>query len=284
MILVIIATLLVLVVAALLYTDGIILFRTDKAVFDRGDDVKGALINLSRHAIEIRSSEPLIYQLFSDGWRSSLLHCSTCPSPPTYEPGWVQPGSLLRIDISFIERAVEQRWILLEQQYFYNGNEYVIYSNRLVLDNGSSKPLILRRPPSVNQVPSIRANVVEPYTVSLSNGSTQAIWFNPFCSGVGADDWPTDYDPFATLQRRTGEGTWQVLRPDRSQCIIISESTLIEPGETVRLSLEGKYLPPHALQSGVYRWHLVYYPEPFPQCDDLCKEMSRHLFTETFKW
>jgi len=283
----IMVVLLVTVLVAILRTDGVILFRTDRRVYDRDDYIRGALLNLSRHAIEVRASEPLIYELTDFGWIPPFFgYSSFYVCPRAYEPGWMQSGSVLSVDMSFVEaKASEQRWILLEQQYFYDGNEYVVYSNMFVIDRSGQPPIFRTLPAGLIEIPSIRADVIEPYVISLSNGAIQAIWFNPICSDINVDDWPTDYYPFATLQRQTGEGTWQVLRPDRSECSTASEPIRIGPGETLQLSLAGEYSPSSMLEPGTYRWHLVYYPVPFSQCSDLCKELfSGHLFTGAFDW
>lgn len=283
---VITAILLVIVCVVLFHTNGIILFRTDRRIYDKGDHIRGVLTNLSRNTIEIRSSEPLIYELTSVGWTPPFfLYSSLYTCPHANQAGWMQPGSILSMNMCFLERkATENTWILLEQQYFYNENEYVVYSNRLVIDK-FSQPLVFRTfPVGVIEVPDIRGDILNPYTVFVSNKSAQVIWFNSFCSDVDVDEWLTDYYPFATLQQRTSEGTWRVFRPDRSQCRTVSESIRIRSGETVELFLGDGYPASDVFEPGVYRWHLVYYPVPLSQCDDTCRKVSSgHLFTDAFE-
>lgn len=283
----VITTILLVVVLAVVvfHTDGIILFRTSRRVYDRDDYIRGALINLSRHDVEIRSSEPLIYESSDFGWVPPFFFFTFVYYPRTYEPGWVQSGGVLPMDLAVVEvKASDQKWIQLEQQYFYNGNEYVVYSNRLVIDKHKQPPILRTPPTGLIEAPSIRADIVELYVVSLSNEAAKDVWFNPICSDIDPDDLSDDYSLGATLQRRTSEGTWQVYRADSSQCRAISEPLRIKRGETVDLFLGDGYPTSDTFEPGVYRWHLVYYVDPFPQCDHLCELQGAHLFTETFEW
>jgi len=178
---------------------------------------------------------------------------------------------------------MERKWLLLEEYYFYNENEYVVYSNRFVITQTSQLPIFRSPPPGLAQTVIIRTDVLDPYTVSLTNNWTKAIWFNPFCSAINFD-YDTGDHRFATLQRQTNEGTWQVIQPDSLRCGMNDQPTRIGPGEAVQISLRDGYPVSNSLGSGVYRWHLVYYIDPFPVfCDVQCAVGGIHLFTEPFR-
>ena len=266
-------------------TDGIILFRTCGSVYGSSEgDARAVLINLSRHAIDIRSSEPFLYGLSGGFSWGPPFPFTMQVYPQAQKQGLVQSGQVLPIDLGFAQAAdMEQTWLMMEERYFYDGNEYAVYSNRFVI-SPSSQPPIFRAPPTgLAEVASIRADTVAPYTVLLSNHSKRAVWFNPVCSAFNQER--ASLYPFIALQKQTHEGTWQIIEPDRSQCTMTSESVRIGPGEMAHLSLQDGYPASATLESGVYRWHLVYYfNEPVPlECDALCIQGGLHLFTEPFK-
>ncbi len=270
-------------------TRNSILLRTDRMIYEKDDFIVGMLVNLSSHPIEIRSDEPLIYVLSEFGWLPPMGTIWTMLSyPNALERGWVQPGSAVPVIMDFFQVKTFSelpRWRMLEQQYFYNGEEYVVYSNELVFSE-SSQPSRFQTPPQdlVNTW-SIRAEVVEPYVVSLTNNTKTAIWFAPVCFEV-EPDYPTDYASHAILQRQSDEGTWQVLRPDRADCEGLSAPIRIGPRRTEQLFVGEGYLPLDELEAGIYRWHLVNYIDPFPECNAQpgCYLSGAHLFTETFEW
>ncbi len=283
-VLVVLAILLGAGLVILFRTDGIILFRTCRSVYREGEGDAGAvLINLSRHPIDIRSSKPFLYGLGDVGWGPPFpFTMQVYPQPQKL--GLVQSGQILPIDLGFAHAAdMEQMWLMMEERYFYNGNEYAVYSNRFVISPSSQPPILRSPPPGLREVMSIRADTVAPYTVLLNNHSKRAVWFNPVCSTFNQER--TSLYPFIALQKQTLEGTWQIIEPDRSQCTMASESVRIGPGEMVPLSLQDGYQVSTKLESGVYRWHLVYYlNDPIPlECDALCKQGGIHLFTEPFK-
>lgn len=264
--------------------DGVILFRTCRSVYSISDvDARGVLINLSRHPIDIRSSEPFLYGLSDFGWAPPFPYTISV-HPPVQKPGLVQWRQILPIKVGFaLAEDMQHIWLMMEERYFYDGNEYAVYSNRFVI-SPSSQPPIFRAPPAgLVEVASIRADTVAPYTVLLNNHSKRAVWFNPVCSTFNQER-VSPY-PFIALQKQTHEGTWQIIEPDRSRCTMTSESVRIGPGETARLSLQDGYPVSATLESDVYRWHLVYYlNDPVPlECDALCKQGGLHLFTEPFK-
>lgn len=270
--------------------DGILL-RTDRRVYDEDDVMIGMLINPSPHAIEVRRGEPLIYKLTALGWLPPMGTIWTMLAyPRAYEQGWVQPGGVLPIDMSFLRAKTPPKslsWKMLELQYFYDGNEYVVYSNELVIDESSQPSRFRTPPPDLINALSVHTEIVEPYVVALTNNSKQVLWSNPLCSDVKADvGYPTDYTSYATLQRQSGEGTWQVLRPNKKRCMTVRRPIRIGPGETVRLFVGDGYPAPHELNPGVYRWHLVNFIDPFPECNcqpSCCFLSGAHLFTETFE-
>jgi hypothetical protein len=272
-------------------TSDSILFRTDRMIYDEDDLMIGALINLSPHTMEIGRDEPLIYKLTNFGWLPPMgVTWTMLVYPPAYEEDWILPGGVLSINMSFLWAKTPPKspsWKMLEQQYFYNGNEYVVYSNEIVIIDESSQPSRFRvPPPGLINAPSIRTEIVETYVVALTNNSTKALWFNPLCSDVEVEaDYPTDYFPYATLQRQSGEGTWEVLRPSKKQCTTLKEPVRIGPGETVQLFVGDGYPAPYELEPDVYRWHLVNYIDPFPEChvQSGCILGGAHLFTETFE-
>jgi len=265
-------------------TDGVVLFRTCRSVYGSSEgDVGGALINLSKHAIDIRSSKPLLYGLTDFGWAPPFPFTMQV-YPQAQEPGLVQSGQVLPIDLSFAQAAdMEQMWLMMEERYFYNGNEYAVYSNRFVISPSSQPPIFRSPPANLVEVISIRADMVDPYGALLSNHSKRAVWFNPVCSAINQER-VSPY-PFIALQKQTHEGTWQIIPPDRSECTMTSEPVRIGPGEMTHLSLQDGYPVSATLESGVYRWHLVYYfNNPVPlECDALCAQGGFHLFSEPFK-
>jgi hypothetical protein len=168
-------------------TRNSILLRTDRMIYEKDDFMVGVLVNLSSHPIEIRSDEPLIYELSEFGWLPPMGTIWTMLScPDALEKGWVQPG----------------------------------------------------------------------------------------------------YASHAILQRQSGEGTWQVLRPDRAGCKEVGDPIRIGPRRTAQLFVGEGYLPLDELEAGIYRWHLVNYIDPFPECNAQpgCYLSGAHLFTETFEW
>ena len=273
-------------------TSDSILFRTDRRIYDEDDLVIGMLINLSPHAIEVRRDEPLIYELNNYGWLPPMgTIWTTLAYPRAYEKGWVQPGGVLSIDMTFLwAKTLTKlpRWKMLELQYFYNGNEYVVYSNELMIGE-SSQPSRFRTPPrGIINVLSVRAEVVEPYAVALTNNSKHALWFNPLCSDVELDVGriADDYPYYPVLQRQSGEGTWQVLQSDGERCTTVKGPIRIGPGEKVQLFVGDGYPAPDELEPGVYRWHLVIFIDPFPECNcqpSCCFLSGAHLFTKTFE-
>jgi hypothetical protein len=267
-----------------------ILLRTDRMIYDEDEIVIGMLINLSPHAIEVRRGGPLIYELTASSWLPPIG--AVMPRRGyslTYEKGWVQPGSVLPINTSFYGEKVLTKppnWKMLELQYFYDGNEYVVYSNEILIAE-SSQPSRFRMPPSdLPNTGGINTEIVAPYVVALTNNSKVILWFNPLCSDIEVDvNRPERYPLYATLQRQSSEGTWQVLRPDKERCTIVKEAIRIEPGETVELFVGDGQAPPDELDPGVYRWHLVNYIDPFPECYayNACFLSGVHLFTDTFE-
>ncbi len=179
---------------------------------------------------------------------------------------------------------------MLERQYFYDGNEYVVYSNELVITESSQSSRFRTPPSDIINAPSVRAEVVEPYVVSLTNNSGNALWFNSICSSVDSNDYSTNdlinfYPLYATLQKQSGEGTWQVLRPNEEQCMAASTPIRIDHKETIQFFLGDGYPASHELDPGIYRWHLVNYIDPFPECNPRpgCFMSGTHLFTKTFE-
>jgi hypothetical protein len=175
---------------------------------------------------------------------------------------------------------------MFELQYFYDGNEYVVYSNEILIVE-SSQPSRFRVPPSdLPNTLGIYTEIVKPYVVALTNNSKVVLWFNPLCSDIKVDvNRPESYPLYTMLQRQSGEGTWQVLRPDEERCTTIREAIRIEPGETVELFVGDGQPPPDELDPGVYRWHLVNYIDPFPECHvyNTCFMSGVHVFTDTFE-
>ena len=123
-------------------TDGVILFRVLGTVYDSNEEVEGALINLSRHAIDIRSPGPLLYGLNGLGWVPPFPY-TTRFYPQSQKIGPVQSGRILPIHVTFIDPVeMERKWLLLEEYYFYNENEYVVYSKAIIdLQHCSDKPM-----------------------------------------------------------------------------------------------------------------------------------------------
>ncbi len=283
-VLVMLAILLGIGLVILFCTDGIIFFRTYRSAYSISEGgVRGVLINLSRHPIDIRSSEPLFYGLGDVGWGPPFPY-TIRSYPQVQEPSLVQSGHVLPINVGFSQAEDMQHiWLMMEERYFYNGNEYAVYSNRFVISSSSQPPIFRVPPAGLVEAASIRADTVAPYTVLLNNRSKRAVWFNPVCSVFNQER--TSLYPFIALQKQTLEGTWQIIVPDRSRCTMTSESVRIGPGEMVPLSLQDGYPVSTKLESGVYRWHLVYYlNDPVPlECDALCKQGGIHLFTEPFK-
>lgn len=267
-----------------------ILLRTDRRIYHKDELVIGMLINLSPHAIEVRRGGPRLYVSSGLNWMPPMGAGMSNPGYSlTNKKGWVQPGSVLPINTSFYEATgltIPPSWKMLELQYFYDGNEYVVYSNEILIVE-SSQPSRFRMPPSdLPDTLGINTEIVEPYAVALTNNSKVILWFNPLCSDVEVDvNQPADYSLHATLQRQSDEGTWQVLRPDKDHCTMVKDAIRIEPGETVQLFVGDGQPPPDELDPGVYRWHLVSYIDPFPECNayNACFRSGVHLFTDTFE-
>ena len=275
-------------------TPDSIFLRTDRTIYVEHEIMIGMLVNLSSHAIEIRDHEPLIYELSEFGWKPPIgtIWTMLAYSSP-HEKGWVQSGDVLPISMGFFRAktvAEVPRWNILEGQYFHNGNEYVVYSNELVISESSQSSRFRTPPTDIINAPNVRTEVVEPYVVSLTNNSGKALWFNSICSSVNPNDYSTNdlinfYPLYAILQKQSGEGTWQVLRPNKEQCTAVSAPIRIDHKETVQFFLRDGYPASHELDPGVYRWHLVNYIDPFPECNPRpgCFFSGAHLFTETFE-
>jgi hypothetical protein len=267
-----------------------ILLRTDRSIYYEEELMIGMLINLSPHAIEVKRGEPQVYELTTFGWLPPMG--AVMPRRGyslTYEKGWVQSGCVLPINMNFYEEKVLEKlpsWKMLELQYFHDGNEYVIYSNEILIVE-STQPSRFRMPPSdLPNTLSINTEILEPYVVALTNNSKVVLWFNPLCSDIEVDvNRPERYPLYTILQRQSGEGTWQVLRPDKERCTIVRKAIRIEPGDMVELFVGDGQPPPDELDPGVYRWHLVNYIDPFPECNtyNACFQSGVHLFTSTFE-
>ena len=122
--------------------------------------------------------------------------------------------------------------------------------------------------------------------MALKNDTKLVLWFNPLCSDVEVDVGSRiGYSYYPVLQRQSGEGTWQVLRSDEERCTTVKEPIRIGPGRKVRLFVGDGYPAPDELEPGVYRWHMVIFIDPFPECncDQCCFLSGAHLFTETFE-
>lgn len=267
-----------------------IFLRTDRVIYDEGDwdRMVGMLVNLSSHPIEVRSYEPLAYKLSESGWWPPLGAYETLNIyAPAYEKGRVAPGSALPIDMGFAlvkTCTAIPGWMILEQPYFYNEGEYVVYSNEFAFSE-TDQPARFRAPPDFTEVPSVYAEVVKPYQVLLVNNTDDDLWFNPICSDLDVEDY-LRYPSYPTLQRHSGEGTWQVFRPDEALCTIVSEPLKIAPGGQSQIALEEGYSVLDEPEPGLYRWHLVYYKGDFPDCYARmpgCLVIGVHLFTSTFE-
>jgi hypothetical protein len=271
-------------------TEKSILLRTDRVVYDAQDSgyMMGILANLSSHPIEVKAYEPLVYELHEWGWGVPFYFDAFFDYyPPPYERGQVQPRGVLPINMDFFltKEGGEgfQSWALLELPYFYEGREYVVYSNEFTIDQSERPPRFRSAPAGLVDRLSLQVELVEPYVVYLDNTSDRALWFNPFCSDVILED-SHDYPLYAVLQRQTDEATWQVLRPDRSNCVTATTPIPVGAGETVKISLEEGYQTHESLDAGIYRWHLVLYLDLWPECSaqNMCHLDGVHLFTGTF--
>jgi hypothetical protein len=267
-----------------------ILLRTDRMIYDENDSRIGLLVNLSPHTIEVKSQEPLIYVFHPNGWQPAIGNMYTMVSyPHAYEKGWIQSGSVLPIDMSFVrvKTVIEASlWKMLELRYFCEGKEYVVYSNEFVT-NESSQSSRFRTPPShTADTLAVTADLVEFDVVSFTNNWQRDLGFVSICSDVNPfGGYPgTAYPKHTTLQRQSGEGTWQVLRPSKIHCTTVRDPIIIEPGDTAILPVGDGYSDLTTLESGVYRWHLVTYVS-FPECNPWpCSDLAgAHLFTETFE-
>jgi len=267
-----------------------IFLRTDRVIYDEGDwnRMVGMLVNLSPHPIEIRSYEPLAYKLSESGWWPPVGAYETLNIyPPAYEEGSVAPDSVLPIYMGFALSKTSTAvpgWMILEQPYFYNEEEYVVYSNEFAFSE-TDQPARFRAPPDFTEVPSVYAEVVRPDRILLVNNTDDDLWFNPICSDLDVEDY-LRYPSYPTLQRHSGEGTWQVFRPDEALCTTVSEPLKIAPGEQSQIALEEGYSVLDELEPGLYRWHLVYYKGNFPDCYAMrpgCLVIGVHLFTSTFE-
>lgn len=269
-----------------------IFFRTDRRIYDQDDPMIGMLVNLSSHTMEIETWEPLIYELTGLGWMPPMETIHTMQIyPSAYNEDQVQPGAVLPLDLSFLRTKSPPegppRWRMLEQPYSYDGNEYVIYSNEIMIGE-FSQPARFRAPPDdIVEALSVQVEIVEPYVVALKNDTKLTLWFNPLCSDVKVDvGYTTDYPYYPVLQQQSSEGTWQVLRSDEERCTTVKEPIRIGPGKEVQLFVGDGYPALDELEPGVYRWHLVSFIDPFPDCNcrpDCCFLSGAHLFTQTFE-
>lgn len=263
-----------------------ILLRTDRMIYYEDEFMIGMLINLSPHTIEVRRGEPLLYESSGLAWMPPMeAGMPRRGYSLTYEKGWVQSGCMLPINMDFHAETRAPRWKMLELQYFHDGKEYVVYSNEILIVE-SPQPSRFRTPPSNLSNSLGITEIVEPYVVALTNDSKVILWFNPLCSDIEVDaNQPEYYSLYATLQRQSGEGTWQVLRSNKERCTMVREPMRIEPGKTVQLFVGDGYPSPDELDPGVYRWHIVNYIDPFPECNayNACFLSGVHMFTDTFE-
>lgn len=265
--------------------EGIFL-RTDRIIYDEESwgKMAGMLINLSPDTLTIEDNFPHIYQLRELGL-----------GPPRGTEhtilgffiegikGDLNPGVMWSIKMHYFQvlmQPSELEWGMLGLTYFVDGREYVVYSNRIGYVDSTLAPSQSELPNTLR----VGIDLDTPYLLSFTNDANEIIWFNPICS-----DYPISSSYFrlgvTTLERYSGYGTWEVIRPDRQRCTEIISPIRINPCRRVSVSLSDGYPSWEELSPGTYRWNVVYYAEGNTTFLDhaLSGYYERHLFTKTFQ-
>lgn len=265
--------------------EGVFL-RTDRIIYDEESWGKmvGMLINLSPDTLTIKDNLPHEYQLRELGLgppRGTELTLQGCFVDSI--KGSLSSGAARSIKMDCYQtfmRPFELEWGMLGLTYFVDGREYVAYSNRIGYVDSTLAPS-QSEPPNTLRV---GIDLDTPYLLSFINDANEIIWFNPICS-----DFPISSSYFrlgvTTLERYSGHGSWEVIRPDRQQCTEIISPIRINPCRRVPVALSDGYPSWEELSPGTYRWNVVYYAEANTTFLDsaLSGYYERHLFTKTFQ-
>jgi hypothetical protein len=269
--------------------EGVFL-RTDRSIYDEESWGKmvGMLINLSPDTLTIEDSSIYVYQLRNlglgppKGTEGTTLRGYMGVVAESLDSN-VTSGSAQSIEMIWYQTLVDTfdlKWLVLGLTYFEDEREYVIYSNRIGYVDSTLTPS-QSEPPNTLRV---GIDLDAPYLLSFTNDANEIIWFNPICS-----DFPISSSYFrlgvTTLERYSGYGTWEVIRPDRQRCTEIISPIRIDPCRRVSVALSDGYPSWEELSPGTYRWNVVYYAEANSTFLDhaLSGYYERHLFTKTFQ-
>jgi hypothetical protein len=114
----------------------------------------------------------------------------------------------------------------------------------------------------------------------ITNHSDQSIWLTPLCSSAQlASGWMDEES--SALQRLTDEEAWSYVRAARDHCVQTVEPIEIVAGEAKLMDgMEWLQNAGISLQSGIYRWDLVFYLNQ----RTLGVENGRHVFGDIIRF
>jgi len=277
---------------------GVIGIRTDKTRYDSGEDVRLIITNGSVQDIIIPIPENLAYerslryyQETVTGWIPLLLARGCWPEPIAHTPGLLVPaGQEVDVDItrSFVCYTTDpispsRAGQIVVQVYYARTDSdtdsgWVQYSAPFVTPPQN-------RPAETNVVTaSLGAEPARALTIE--NGSPVLLWF-PYDSVYGhlhESEGPIT-NRYISLQHRTDEGSWQVLRlpPERWRDSL--EPIEIAAGQAVTIELHPWFQEKMVeLGPGVYRWDIVLYLEYDPADKDQPLWPARHIFSKPFHY
>jgi hypothetical protein len=172
---------------------------------------------------------------------------------------------------------------LIGAQYTLLGEDEtgVMYTDRFQVGN------IYRSQCSLERVNAIRIPDAPPFSDLLITNN-RPVWILPYCFPFPDLEMMTSATlleyPYATLERQTTWGGWEVITPSQSICdhhpiylSIPSGTNSVNVWKGTRFDWEG-------LTSGWYRWHIVYWDlEPYWRNDGgLSLGANYHYFSEAF--
>ena len=247
-------------------------FQTDARLYSRSspfDETLEVYAQLQNDSSATIVLEPLVDTRVLRG-KSGLLLMATLdseyfgrpPMPYTYtQPLVLDPSQAISVDVSASYLAYDCYTLeLYYQRMDDTSRTYVIYSNFFAVEDAMSgvKPECPSGAIEVAQPVDALSSQFELFSTGISR------WIIPYCYEYSArEDIDIDDDDakftFSTLERLTEWGTWEVLYPERDDCL----GARVDPIRVSEPRVWDVWGAPGfdwaALPAGWYRWHLRYY-------------------------